>query len=108
MLGLLKQRGEEGQVVRGYDQAAGEESSATGNDTITSVLLVLLGVGREDIVFLLTSELEWPADILEDGTFDLFCFRLDNRGLLVNLGQEAVTNLVDLGNVWLSIRSRGL
>lgn len=65
-------------------------------------------IGLEEVIFLLTSDLEWPANVLEDGTLDLFCLRLDDRSLLLNLGEDGIADLVNLGDVGLCVRSGSL
>ena len=107
VLGLLLLCLKEGahplESVRGQDEGSGENSLSPSDVAIASNFLVLFVICAEGPVLGLAGLLKWPVDIAEDGALDFLGLRLDNRDFLVKLGQEQVTQLISLDDVWLCI-----
>lgn len=112
LLGLLllglEERADPFEDIRAHDQRGGDDGLAAGHVALAATLLVFVIVGAEGPVLGGVGRLQGPVDIAHECALDVLGLRLDNGHLLVELGEELVTELVGLGHVGLRVRGRRL
>jgi len=111
LLGLflfgLKEGTDPFEDIRAQDERCCDDGLATSHIAF-STLLVLILVCIESPVFGGVGSLQWPVDVANDCILDILRLGLDNRYLLVKLGEELVTELVGFGNVGFCVGSWSL
>lgn len=91
--------GQPGEGITRHHQSSGDQGLAAGNVSITPALLVLLPVGRQNVVLALAGHSQGHESQVEDGVLDLLGVLLHDGELVVDFGEAAVGELIGLLDV---------
>lgn len=107
LFGLLLLGLEEGtepfENVGAQDQRSCDDSLATSHNALPATLLVFVIVGAQRPVLGGVGGLNRPVEIAPEGALDVFCLGLDNGHLLVDFGEQLVTELIGFGDIGLCV-----
>jgi len=109
LLLLLPEEGAHpGKGVRGHNKASCDEGFAASDVAVTTALLVLGGVGVEEVVLAVADQAEGRVGVVHHGTLDLLGVLLNDGKLLVDCAQDVGADRVGFGDVGLDVAVRTL